>query len=244
MSLFIDLMYERLADFFLENLNLSVSTILEVGCGMGSLTIPLARKIAKYTDKPRIIALDLSYGPYAGILDVLRKKVNETSLENKIDVVQNDVRNMTSISNESIDLIISSELLCDLDRDGLEMASKEFYRILKPGGQMGHGELNPIPANKAQQLFIDADKHSLETATPKPQWFSPCADEVAIILHKTGFRNIFVKYFDPKISLPFEEAKLMLKKWNVDLDFIKKHDRELRKHGIEFPLEHVIFCNK
>ncbi|MDI6690475.1 MAG: class I SAM-dependent methyltransferase [Candidatus Bathyarchaeota archaeon] len=103
---------------------------------------------------------------------------------------------MKAMDDESVDLIISNELFCDLDRKGLKNALKEFYRILKHNGQMAHGELNPVAENVAQRLVIEADSFSMETLTQKYEWFSPFSDEVVVLMHRMGFKDITGKYFE------------------------------------------------
>ena len=236
-------MYDRLADLLVENLDLSrVSIILEAGCGSGQLTMPFAEKVVRVKRGCKIIAFDISSGPYRGRLNLLKGKVKEKGLEGVIVAVEGDVRNMRAVDDESVDLIISNELFCDLDRRGLEMALNEFFRVLKHGGQMAHGVLSPVPQNKAQRLLIEADSYSLEKLEPKPGWFSPSSDEVAALMHNIGFRKIAVKYFEPNLRLRFKAALEQLKQWNTDPAFIRKRRKDLQEHGLEFPMEYEIFC--
>jgi len=236
------LMYGRLADFMLQNIDISrVSTVLEAGCGRGSLTVHLAERIG---ERCKIIAFDIFEGPYRGDLENLRKTVQKMGLENIIKIVKGDVRNMKGINNETVDLILSNELFCDLDRQGLQRALQEFYRILKPKRQMVHGELIPAAENRAQELVIEANSYSLETMVPRPEWFSPTADEVVALMHKMGFTEFLVKYFKTNLRLGFDVALNVLKEWNTDPDFIVRHEKELRRYGLEFPMEHVIFSEK
>jgi ubiquinone/menaquinone biosynthesis C-methylase UbiE len=238
-------MYERLADFLFKSINFHrVSVILEAGCGSGQLTIPFAKKVMVILEEFEIIAFDVSTGPYKGTLKMLKERLKKEGLEKFVIPLEGDVRNMKAIDKESVDLIISNELFCDLDREGLERALKEFYRILKHNGQMAHGELNPVPENNAQKLLMEADSYSMETLTPKYEWFSPFSDEVAAIMHKIGFKDITVKYFETNVRLPFNEAIKQLKEWNINPTFIEKRMEELKKHGLELPIEHVIFCKK
>ncbi len=235
-------MYNRLADFLMENIDVDhVSTVLEAGCGSGRLTMPLAQKIG---NRCKIIAFDISSGPYEGDLEILKRAIQGKKIEKSIEIVKGDVRNMETIDDEAVDLIVSNELFCDLDKQGLEKALKEFYRILKPRGQMAHAELSPFPGNKAQEILIESDAYSLERLTPHPDWFSPSADEVAVLMHKIGFTKITVKYFETNLRLSFETAVEQLKKWKTDPKFITKQEKDLREHGLEFPMEHVIFCAK
>jgi ubiquinone/menaquinone biosynthesis C-methylase UbiE len=237
--------YDRLADFLVENLDFSrVSIILEAGCGSGQLTIPFAEKVMRVKRGCKIIAFDISSGPYKGRLNLLKGKVKENGLDEVIVAVEGDVRNMRAIDDESVDLTISNELFCDLDRRGLEMALNEFFRVLKHGGQMAHGVLSPIPQNKPQRFLIEADSYSLEKLEPKPSWFSPSSDEVAALMHKTGFRKIVVRYFEPNLRLSFRAALEQLKHWKTDPAFIRRRRKDLREHGLEFPMEYIIFCEK
>jgi len=241
----IESMYNRLANFLVRNIDFSgVSVILEAGCGSGNLTVPFAKSVMKILKELRIIALDVAAGPYNGALDILRERVRKENLEKFIEIVEGNVRSMSNIADKSIDLIISNELFCDLGRKGLEKALKEFYRVLKPNGQMVHGEFIPVPENPAQKLLIEADSYSMETLTPKYEWFSPFSDEVAVLMHKIGFKNITVKYFETNVHLPFNYAVKQLKEWNINPTFIEKRMPDLKKYGLEFPMEHIIFCKK
>jgi len=240
------MMYERLAAFLVENLNFEkVSTILEAGCGSGQLTIPFVRQVMLTKRNFKVIALDLSAGPYKGHLDILKVRLGEERLEALITPVNTDVRSMDVIEDEGVDLVVSNETLCELDRNGLEMALREFYRILKSGGQMVHGELIQAFENDAQRLMIEANLHSLETSLPRPEWVSPFSDEVAALLHKIGFKDITVRYFET--NLKFRGLNVTLRKlrqWHVDPAFVRDHLQDIKRYGLEYPMEHLIFCRK
>jgi len=237
-------MRDKLIDFILENLDIKFSVILEASCGEGQLTIPFIKKIMEHIDNFSIIAYDLSTGPYSKSLGILKKKIEKEGFQDLVTIIQGDVRNMEVIEDETIDFIFSNDLFCDLNRIGLEKTLNEFYRILKHKGQMAHAEYAPFPENFAQKLFIDADIHSLDTSEPKPDWFSPTSDEIAVLMHKIGFKDITIKYFQTGIHINFEEALKAFKEWTVDPKFIERHKEDLRKFGIETPIEHVVFCSK
>lgn len=245
MNPLIKLMYNRLADFLIENLDFyDVPIILEAGCGSGQLTIPFAKRLIEILREFKIVAFDVPAVSYEGVLDDLKESILKEGLEKFIVTAKGDVRNMEAIDDESVDVIISNELFCDLNREGLEKTLQEFYRVLKSNGQMAHGELNPVPENAAQKLLIKADSYSTETLTSEYEWFSPFSDEVVALMHKSGFRNIVVKYFETDVHLSFNDAFRQLKEWNINKVFIKKHIEDLKNHGLEFPMEHVVFCNK
>jgi len=235
-------MHGRLADFLMASVDLRrVSLVLEAGCGRGQLTLPLAEIIGK---RCKIVAFDISSGPYDGALSVLSRAVREKRLGGAVEIVKGDVRNMFDIKDESVDLIVSNELFCELDRPGLTRALEEFYRILKHGRQMVHAELNPFPMNRSQELFIKANSYSLETMTPRPSWFSPTADEIAVNLYRTGFTEVHVKYFKTNLKLGFKIAMRQLRKWKTAPTFLSRYEKELRKYGLEYPVEHIVLCKK
>lgn len=242
----IEEMYERLTAFLVENLDFeNVSIILEAGCGSGQLTLPFVRRVMQIRPSFRVIALDLSAGPYRGHLDILKTRIQEESLEGLITPVNADVRSMGAIATKSVDVVVSNETLCELDRKGLEMAIREFHRVLKQGGQMVHGELIQAFENNSQKLMIEANLHSLETSLPRPEWVSPFSDEVAALLHKIGFKEITVKYFETNVRIKsFREVLRKLKQWHVDSVFVEEHLQSIRRYGLEYPMEHLIFCKK
>ncbi|MFX1286293.1 MAG: class I SAM-dependent methyltransferase [Promethearchaeota archaeon] len=241
----VELMYNRLAEFILNEIELTENmTILEGGCGRGQLTIPLINLIEKKIHNYQYFAVDLSSGPYEHALDSLREKIAIKEWDTRIEVLEGDVTAINGVTDEFFSLILSNELFCDLGRMGLNKALSEFYRILKSNGQMCHSELIPFPANYPQELFIKADSYSIETVTSEYEWFSPCADEVIALMYKTGFREFKVKYFETNIKLAFNDALEELKGWHIDEGFIHTYENELKEHGIEYPLSHVIYCRK
>jgi SAM-dependent methyltransferase len=238
-------MYERLVSLLIENLDFErASAILEVGAGTGQLTIPLVRRLKTIKDGFRVIAFDNSAGPYKDALETLRRDLRKEKLEDLVMVVDGDVRNMSAMGTESVDLIVSNEMLCELNREGLERAVQEFHRILKSRGEMGHGELIPVGENEAQKLVIDADANSTETSMPRPEWFSPFSDEVAAMMHRTGFKNIRTEYFETRVEMDYDAALKKLKEWAVHPSWIEEHLDDLKRFGLELPMEHMIFCEK
>ncbi len=229
LKLAVEQMYGRLAGFLMGSVDLScVSLVLEAGCGRGQLTFPLAERMG---ERCKIIAFDISSGPYSGVLGALGRAVREKKLGGVIKMAKGDVRNMFDIKDESVDLVISNELLCELDRRGLKSAMGELHRILKRGRQMVHAELSPFSENKAQELFIKANFYSMETMTPRPSWFSPTADEIAVNLRRTGFKKIHVKYFETNLKLGFNIAVRQLRRWKTAPTFLSRYEKELREYG-------------
>jgi cyclopropane fatty-acyl-phospholipid synthase-like methyltransferase len=132
----VDSTYKRLADFIIKNLDFErIATMLEVGCGRGQLTIPFVKKVNEIKENFKIIAFDISAVPYEGNLEILRERIEKENLGKLITTVKGDVRNMKAIEDESIDLIISNELFCELERKVLKKGFTSFTESLRLTGR-------------------------------------------------------------------------------------------------------------
>lgn len=230
-----ELWYDSLAGLMTASLrNTGEVVVLEAGCGDGNLTIPLA----SHLPDARIIGVDLSMGPYEGCLDRLRERIRAKNLDAQVEVIRGDVRKMAEIEDSSVGLLVSNELLCDLNQVGLRRAMKEFYRVLRTGGVTVHGVLSPVAVGRAQELLILSDAYSIEQ-TPNNEWFSPTADDVAAAMKQAGFRDIKTTFVDPDLHLTYEVAVLLLRKWGTRNEFFEKLNNELRMFGFKFPLEQI-----
>ena len=222
--------YVRLAEHFVREIGSNrIQTILEAGCGRGELTIPLLRKLPVST---RMIVVDSSKGPYAGWLNELAATLHRRGLERRVRVVASDVRQLKDVDAESVDGVVSNELVCDLPRKAqLERALREFYRVLRPGGIMVHGEWLSCPTAGPQELLI---KH----------WPSWTPDQLFVLMRKAGFHSFRVTYYDTTIHLGYENAVGELRTWGATDRLLKRYDKLLKQQGIELPLEHLIRCKK
>jgi len=222
--------YDRLADHFVREIGSNrFRTALEAGCGRGELTIPLLRKLPIST---RMIAVDSSKGPYAGWLNELAARLRRRGLERRVSVVKSDVRRLAEVAEESVDVIVSNELVCDLPRKAqLEKALREFYRILRPGGVMVHGEWLSCPSAGPQDLRI---KH----------WPSWTPDQLFVMMRDAAFHSFHVTYFDTTIHLGYENAVGELRTWGATDRMLKRYNKMLKQQGMELPFEHIIRCKK
>ncbi len=225
--------YYALARFMVNLVDIPDNCIiLEPGCGHGALTGFLQSLIDNYS---KYICYDLYSGVYEESLLEIRKKSVK-------DIIIGDVREI-SMHTESVDLIFSNELLCELTREGCAKTMGEVYRVLKPHGVFVHGVLSPYPENRAQELVVLADDYSAEPLFPK-EWFSPPADELAGMLHQAGFSHIGVQYFEGTLKYEGEAAFQILQDWVTSPQFLKRYVKDVKEHGLELPMEQVIFCQK
>jgi ubiquinone/menaquinone biosynthesis C-methylase UbiE len=222
--------YTRLAEHFVARINRkSPRVVLEAGCGKGQLTLPLIGMLPK---EARMIAIDSSRGPYTGWLTELKTKLRNEGLQERVRVIKTDVRGIRGVRDKSVDLVVSNELLCDLPYDReLEEALRELRRILKPHGLMIHGEWSSFPTMDPQSFLV---KH----------WPSWSPDQLFSIMKKHGFQGFEVSYFDTTIHFGYETAVEELRGWGADNRFLKRHERVLRREGLDLPFEHVIQCHK
>ncbi|TMI08243.1 class I SAM-dependent methyltransferase [Candidatus Bathyarchaeota archaeon] len=222
--------YDRLAAHFAERIGRRrFNVILEAGCGKGQLTMPLLRRLPRNV---KLFAIDSSKGPYAGWLKELSQKLQTARLENRVQPIKSDARRIRGIEDECVDIVVSNELLCDLPlHSQLEKALTEFYRILRPGGFMIHGEWSSSPAVEPQAFLI---KH----------WPSWTPDQLFSIMRKKGFHEFQVTYFGSTIHFGYENAVEVLQTWGATETFLKHHDKMLRREGIELPYEHIVQCEK
>jgi len=222
--------YDRLAAHFVEQIGQRrFKVMLEAGCGRGQLTIPLLRRLPKSV---KMIAIDSSKGPYASWLKELSQELRTAGLEKQVHPIKSDARRIKGVKDSSVDIVVSNELLCDLPFDSqLEKALREFYRILRPGGFMIHGEWSSSPAAEPQAFLV---KH----------WPSWTPDQLFSIMRKNGFHDFQITYFETTIHFGYENALEELQTWGATKKFLRRNDKMLKREGIELPYEHIVQCEK
>ena len=164
--------------------------VLEIGCGPGYFTQEIAKTKAKIT------AIDIS----PDFLDIARQRVPSTNtrfkLENAYDL---------SFVDNTFHSIVGSSVLHHLE---IDQALQEFYRVLKPGGNIYFTEPNMLNPHVFLMMKVPVIR-KLSCIAP---------DETAFIkwilkkkLLKAGFKGIRVTPFDflhpltPRIMIPMIE---------------------------------------
>ncbi|MBI3089372.1 MAG: class I SAM-dependent methyltransferase [Candidatus Tectomicrobia bacterium] len=100
------------------------STILDVGCGVGFWTIPLARHIGA---AGRVYAADIS----PEMLEALRDEMQEAGITNVEPLLSEESR--VPLTDGSMDVVLMSCVYHELDDRATMLA--EIHRLLRPGGQ-------------------------------------------------------------------------------------------------------------
>lgn len=109
-------------DFVLQKVR-SNDEVLDMGCGTGRFTVPLARKARKVT------GLDLS----PGMLSIARAKTHAENLN--VELQQGNMMSMP-FSDNSFDVVTCMVALMHIPVEFRQRVFDEARRVLKPGGRM------------------------------------------------------------------------------------------------------------
>ena len=164
--------------------------VLEIGCGTGFFTQEIIKKQVKLT------AIDIS----PELLEVAKNNIVASNLE---FVIENAYQ--MTFANQTFDAVIGSSVIHHLDVD---LALKEFYRVLKPGGFIAFTEPNMLNPQIALERNIPALKKALGNSPDETAFF---IWSIRKKLKNTGFSGIEIVPFDflhPKI--PKRMIKIML----------------------------------
>ena len=118
-------------------------TVLEAGVGTG-------RNLQYYNSGVNLTAIDLCKAM------VQRAKKRGKSAVCLLECLQEDATKMTSIPSSRFDWIISTFLCCVLPHDLQVLATRQFERVLKPGGKFRLLEMmySKIPKFRRRQNFF------------------------------------------------------------------------------------------
>jgi ubiquinone/menaquinone biosynthesis C-methylase UbiE len=123
------------------------TVILDAGGGTGRWICDLSK-----TYKSKFIVYDMS----SDMLEKAKENIKNANIENRVSLIEGDLKNMEVVKSESIDYIISiySPISFIYEK---QKVFNELFRILKKGGKiiiMGHGLYNAI-ASKINNYCAD-----------------------------------------------------------------------------------------
>lgn len=172
------------------------STVLDMGCGTGRFTIPLARAGARMT------GLDLT----EAMLDQARAKSGAAQVD--IEFRQGDMASLP-FPDSSFDVVTSMLALMHIPLSDRQSVFNEVARVLKPGGRM----LLCVKNGLFERLFsgdrfaeVDVtdveNKELVFTRTRVGQelrapWFSFTPDELALLFARAGMSVTHLKGNSP-----------------------------------------------
>ncbi len=117
--------------------------VLDVGCGVGTTAIQLARRFGI-----TVTAIDIS--PI--MLERARSNVRRTGLERDIEVEQGDILALR-FPNGTFDRVVAEAVTMFVDR---QRAAKELVRVCRPGGMVLATEFfwRRPPTEEAREIFL------------------------------------------------------------------------------------------
>jgi len=224
--------YQRVANYLGKFLPSAKYKLVEVGCGRGQFTIPVAKLNPDY----RIIAVDNFAGPYSKSLKALKRTLKKERLSERITVIVSDYLDWLSRQPESrYDGVISSEFLCETDSKEMKTFFSQSCRISKPRSLTMHSFLSPQARNQEQRLVIEANLDPRWAKYPPKEWFSPVPKLVASYLKKAGFVSTRILGVKSNLRIVGEAAYKTLLDWNVKAAFGRKYKQRLVSRGLEIP---------
>jgi len=121
-------------EYFWKDIDLSGKIVLDAGTGFGITTLEIAKRISMQKRKGRIISIDID----PKCFELAEKLLEENGLIDLVTFIKADLSNMPQIESESIDVIISTRTISDINRFPCRLmrAISEFHRVLKKGGQI------------------------------------------------------------------------------------------------------------
>ncbi|MCY7289381.1 MAG: class I SAM-dependent methyltransferase [Cryobacterium sp.] len=129
--------------------------VLDLACGPGPLLLELAQLYPRCT----FIGVDLS----APMLGVLRDSAAARSIKN-IEILHEDIRDLPSLNNRKIDLVITTLALHHLpDFEGLRQTFKRFNDLLVPDGGFYVFDFGLLRSSRTRALLL---AESAKTAPP------------------------------------------------------------------------------
>jgi cyclopropane fatty-acyl-phospholipid synthase-like methyltransferase len=228
--------YDRVARIFANMLGKNRGRIVEVGCGDGKLTIPLANHAASLQFVLVDRFADTKRGSYSGSYKALVENLEKAKLKGRARIAVSDYLEwIRTEDDETYDAVISSEFLPEIDSAEVRHFMQECYRLLKPRGVTVHSFLSPVARNSRQRLVIEADSNPVWTRTPPKEWFSPRPKLVIRQLRESGFQRIRRITARSHLIMKADAAKNVFRSWEVGASFYGAHKKQLNGSGLEIP---------
>ena len=117
----VDAIKRRITDEYIQN----GDTVLDIGCGTGTLAMMMARKGAV------VKGIDIS----KPMLSVAWERIDESGLRERVDLMESSIVGLAKhFKDESVDKIVSTLVFSELSSDERQYALAESRRILKKDG--------------------------------------------------------------------------------------------------------------
>jgi demethylmenaquinone methyltransferase/2-methoxy-6-polyprenyl-1,4-benzoquinol methylase len=156
----------------------SGSMVLEVGCGTGTMAILAARAGAD------VLAFDVSHA----MLEVARRKIDESGMSGRIELQEMGVSGMDKLADDSFDLVMSTLVFSELSRDERAYVLRHAHRVLRRGGRLAIAD-EARPRTLIKRLAHGAVRIPLLIATfVLTQTTTRAVDGLSDLVSEAGFR--------------------------------------------------------
>ena len=209
--------------------------VLEIGCGTGALTVPLAAAVG---DHGRLVAVDIS----EPMLGVARQRVEQRGLHN-VKLLLGDAQ-VFEFEPAAFDLATSRMGVMFFANP--TAAFRNIGGALKPGGRLIFACWAPLEENRHWLISYDIALRHLGPPAPQPANVpSPLAfadpDYIRGFLAEGGFAEVTVERAHPTIigGSPEEEAQQAMMMGPTARLIEEKRPAELTRHTIAREIEAV-----
>jgi len=146
-------------EYFWQDIELDGKSILDAGTGFGLTTSEIAARIHQQKYKSKVTSVDIDPKAFEDAQRLLRAQ----GLRNYVTFVKADLSNMPEIKPETMDLIISTRTLADINSTPcrLTRAITEFHRVMKPHGHVVLSDECPFPTVSTNEIEIAVSRWQL-----------------------------------------------------------------------------------
>lgn len=195
-------MYKTLtAERFLwKDIDLDNKTILEAGTSWGNTTDYIASKVEQVKANTKLMSVDIDDSHFKEIEDRLAGKFEELILRKA------DLSDLSFIKDKSVDIVVCNYTLASVNQFPMRAnkALMEFYRILKPGGDLLILEEMPIWSIDTQNYSYWSKRlriiKSISVLKSMSQFNEIHPEDLDNTLNLIGFKDIVWDEFNEKID--------------------------------------------
>jgi SAM-dependent methyltransferase len=257
-------------EYFWKDVDLNGKVVLDAGTGLGLTTCEIARLIYQEKQRGKIISVDVDPEAFEQARKLLQtqerlelaKLKRPRKLLDLVDFVKADLSNMSEIASESVDIVVSTRTLADINSFPCRVTKviAEFYRVLKPDGQVVVSDECPVLVSSNQEEEVAVKRWQLVKAishlTGRPHANEIEPEDLEFTMHLVGFRECrwasfkgdkipqrridhFVKSTTQQVNR-IKDSRLK----NAFLEEITKIEGIFNKQGGIFPSQYILHAQK